>query len=68
MLNTLLGIVQKNKIELIEKIDIPEGTKVLITIIPKRDEKDFWLKIGQLSLEKVWDNTEDDIYEKLLKE
>ena len=68
MLNTLLGIVQKNKIELIEKVDIPEGTQVLITIIPKRDEKNFWLKICQLSLDKVWDNIEDDVYEKLLKE
>ena len=68
MLNTLLGIVQKNKIELIEKIDIPEGTKVLITIIPNRDEKDFWLKIGQLSLGRVWDNIEDDVYEELIKE
>ena len=68
MLNTLLGIVQKNKIELIEKIDIPEGTKVLITIIPQRDEKEFWLKTSQPSLGRVWDNIEDDVYEELLKE
>ena len=38
MLNTLWAIVHGEKIELLEKIDIPEGTKVLVTILPKEHE------------------------------
>ncbi|MBI4619771.1 MAG: hypothetical protein HY739_06380 [Desulfobacterales bacterium] len=68
MLNTLWAIVHGEKIELLEKIDIPEGTKVLVTILPKEHEPQFWLKTSQISLDKVWNNTEDEVYAKLLKE
>ena len=68
MLNTLWGIVQKGKIELLEKINIPEGVKVLITLLPDTAESQFWLKTSQISLGTIWNNTEDDIYAQLLKE
>ena len=29
---------------------------------------DFWLNISQLSLDPIWDNSEDDIYAELLEE
>ena len=67
MLNTLWAIVRKKKIELLEKVDIPEGTKVLVTILPKEEESQFWLKVSQISLDNVWNNTEDNIYAELLE-
>jgi len=33
MLHTLWGIVKENKIELLEEANIPEGAKVLVTLI-----------------------------------
>ena len=68
MLNTLLGIVRKAKIELLEKVDIPEGARVLITLLPDDNDSQFWLKTSQISLDNVWNNTEDDVYAQLLKE
>lgn len=66
MLNTIRAIVRKGKIELLEKkIEIPEGTEVLVT--PLVDEPDFWLKAGESSLDSVWDNSEDDVYAELLE-
>lgn len=29
-------------------------------------EKNFWLDSSQVSLEKIWDNSEDDVYNELL--
>ncbi|MCY7406175.1 MAG: hypothetical protein LH631_02030 [Alkalinema sp. CAN_BIN05] len=65
MLTTLWATVRQGKIELLEFGDIPEGTKVLVTLLPD-DETGFWLNASQSSLEAVWDNTEDDIYAQLL--
>ena len=38
---------------------------VLVTLLPD-DETEFWLQASQTSLDKVWHNTEDDIYADLL--
>lgn len=64
MLNTVRAIVKEGKIELLEEIDIPEGTEVLVT--PLIDETDFWLKVSRPAIDAVWDNEEDDVYAELL--
>ncbi len=66
MLKTIWAIVNQGKIELLEKVNIPEGTRVLITLLPD-EEDDFWLNTSQSSIDSIWDNTEDDIYAQLLK-
>ena len=67
MLNTLRAVVQKEKIELLEKVNLPEGTKVLVTVLPDDNESEFWLKTSQSSLDAIWNNAEDDVYAELLK-
>jgi predicted DNA-binding antitoxin AbrB/MazE fold protein len=68
MLNTLWGIAREEKIELLEKVDIPEGTKVLVTLLTDKDDQRFWQSTSQVSLDAIWNNTEDDVYAQLLKE
>nr|VFJ60828.1 MAG: hypothetical protein BECKFW1821B_GA0114236_106014 [Candidatus Kentron sp. FW] len=68
MLNTLWAVARKEKIELLEKIDIPEGTNVLVTLLADKNEQHFWQGASQASLDAIWDNSEDDVYEELLKE
>ncbi|HUQ32606.1 MAG TPA: antitoxin AF2212-like protein [Pyrinomonadaceae bacterium] len=65
MLNTIRAIVREGKIELLEKVEIPEGTEVLVT--PLVDEPDFWLSASESSLAAIWDNSEDDVYAELLE-
>jgi len=65
MLNTVWAIVRKGKIELLEPAEIPDGTKVLVTML--QEDNDLWLRASQRSLNAVWDNPEDDVYEQLLK-
>jgi hypothetical protein len=65
MLNTIRAVVRGGKSELLEKIEIPEGTEVLVT--PLVDESDFWLKASESSLDLVWNNPEDDVYAELLE-
>lgn len=65
MLNTIRAVVREGEIELLEEIEMPEGTEVLIT--PLVDEQDFWLKAGESSLDSVWNNSEDDVYAELLE-
>lgn len=65
MLKTVWATVKEGKIELLEATDLPEGGRVLITILPN-DEQDFWLQSSQSSLDTIWDNEEDDVYAQLL--
>jgi hypothetical protein len=65
MLKTLWATVRQGKIELLESEELPEGTRVLVTLLPD-DETEFWLQTSQTSLSSVWDNAEDDVYAELL--
>jgi hypothetical protein len=65
MLKTLWATVRQGKIELLELSELPEGAKVLVTLLPD-EEAEFWLQASQTSVDRVWDNTEDDVYAQLL--
>jgi hypothetical protein len=65
MPKTVWATFSQGKVELSEPIIVPDGTRILVTILPD-DESDFWLKASQTSLAAVWDNDEDDIYAQLL--
>lgn len=58
MIKTLWATVRQGKIELIAPTELPEGTRVLVTVLPN-DETEFWLQASQNSLNAVWDNAED---------
>ncbi len=64
MPKTVWATFSQGKVELLEPITVPDGTRVLVTILPD-DESEFWLKASQTSLAAVWDNDEDDIYAQL---
>ncbi len=32
----------------------------------EQDERDMWLALSQITLAKIWENAEDDIYTELL--
>lgn len=66
MLKTLWATVREGKIELLEQTEIAEGTRVLVTLLPE-DETEFWLQASEVSLDTVWDNTEDDVYAQILE-
>ena len=65
MLNTLWATVRQGKIELLESAELPEGVRVLVTVLPD-NEAQFWVDASQTSLDAVWDNTEDDVYAQLV--
>jgi hypothetical protein len=67
MLKTLLATVHQGKIEIPEQLELSEGTRVLITVLPDK-ETEFWNQSSKASLDKVWDNTEEDVYAELLEE
>jgi hypothetical protein len=66
MLKTLWATIHQGKIELLESTELPEGTRVLVTLLPD-DETRFWLEASQTSLDAIWDNNEDDVYAQLLQ-
>jgi hypothetical protein len=65
MLKTLWATVRQGKIELLEAEELPEGVRVIVTVLPD-DETKFWQTASQPSLDAIWDNTEDDVYAELL--
>ncbi len=66
MLNKLNAIVRNGRVELLEDADLPEGARVLVTVLSE-DESQFWLSASQTALDSVWNNTEDDVYARLLE-
>lgn len=64
MSRAIRAVVRGGRIELLEEVDIPEGTEVLVTPL---DEAEFWLKASAGSAASVWDNPEDDVYAELLE-
>ena len=65
MLSTVRAVVREGKIELLDRIDLPEGSKLLVTVLPD-EEASFWLDASRASLDRIWDNPEDDVYARLL--
>lgn len=65
MTNAVRAVVHDGKIEPLDRLDLPEGTRLLITIVPD-DEEDFWTGASQPSLDAVWGNEEDDVYGQLV--
>jgi hypothetical protein len=67
MLSTAWATVKDGKIELLEPMPLPEGAKLLVTVMPPEEEADFWLRASEHSLAEIWDNPQDDEYAKLLE-
>jgi predicted DNA-binding antitoxin AbrB/MazE fold protein len=67
MSKTLKAVIREGKIEPLEQIDLPEGSKVLVTLLPD-ENAEFWLGASQASLDAIWASPEDDVYGELLKE
>ncbi len=68
MLHTAWAVVHEGKIELLEEMSLPEGAKVLVTVLTEEDDLKFWMSASQTAFDKIWDNPEDDVYAELLKE
>jgi hypothetical protein len=64
-MHNIRAIVREGRIELLEEVEIPEGTEVLVT--PLTEDSNFWLSASESSLDSVWDNAEDDVYAELLE-
>lgn len=64
MLNTVWAVVREGRIELLEHADLPEGTRVLVTVLGNGDTQ-FWLRTSEDSLKGIWGNAEDDVYAQL---
>ena len=67
MSKTLRAVIHEGKIEALEPVDLPEGSKVLVTLLPT-EEPEFWLGASQPSLDEIWANPEDDVYAQLLED
>ena len=67
MSKTLKAVIHEGKIAPPEKVDLPEGSKILVTLLPD-EEAEFWLGASQAPLDAIWANSEDDVYAQLLRD
>ena len=65
MQERIRAVVNEGRIEPLDKLDLPDGTQVLVTVLPNGD--DFLLRASEVSLNAIWDNPEDDIYIELVE-
>jgi hypothetical protein len=67
MQNTARAIFHDGKVELVDPIEVPEGAHLIVTLVEDEDDdRAFWLAATQTSLDKIWNNSADDVYEELL--
>jgi hypothetical protein len=66
MMTTIWAVIREGKIVPLEEVKVPDGTRVLVTLLPK-DDAEFWLAASESSLSEVWGNAEDDVYAELLE-
>ena len=66
MMQSVWGTIQKGQVEIAEPFELPEGARVLLTVLPG-DDDEFWVAASKDSLATIWDNEQDDIYAELLK-
>lgn len=64
-MQNIRAVVRDGRIELLEEVEMPEGTEVLVTLL--NADSSFWLQASESSLDSVWDNAEDDVYAELLE-
>ena len=67
MLQAVWAVIRNGKIEPLEGVVLPEGSKVIVTLLPDEDDMRFWLSASETSLAEVWENSEDNIYAELLQ-
>ena len=60
MLHSVWAVVHDGKIQLSEQMDLPEGAKLLVTILPDEESR-FWLAVTDKALSGRWDNPEDEV-------
>jgi len=65
MLTTVVAVVREGKIQPVEPLELAEGTRILLTVLPDEDAS-FWLNASESTLSDIWDNKEDDVYAELL--
>ncbi len=68
MLKTVWGVAEHGKVSLLEDINLPDGASVLVTIMQGDDDQAFLYGVSQHAFAAIWDNSEDDVYAKLLEE
>ena len=66
MMNTIWAVIREGKIVLLEEVKVPDGTRVLVTLLPE-DDAGFWVAASESSLSEVWGNVEDEVYAELLE-
>ena len=65
MQERIRAIINDGKIQPLDDVSLPEGTELIVTVISNGDN--FWLNASEPSLQAIWDNPEDDVYDELLE-
>ena len=72
MTTTVEAIYENGVLKLPQKLPLPEQARVTVTICSENpdatdEERAAWLALSEKSLMKTWDNTDDDVFNELLK-
>ncbi|MBM2816507.1 MAG: hypothetical protein HW421_3269 [Ignavibacteria bacterium] len=66
MLKTFQTQYKHGQIILNNEVNIPEDATIFVSFKDNTTD-DFFLKASESSLDNIWNNSEDDIYEQLLE-
>ena len=66
MITTVDAVYEDGKLVLQQPLPLPEHAHVRVTIDSDL-EREAWLKVSQESLNRVWDNLADDVFNDLLQ-
>lgn len=65
MFQSFITSVKNGIVKIKPNRELPVSTKVLATILSEEDfDNEFWMKVSEEPLARIWDNEEDNIYQK----
>ena len=66
MSTTVEALYDDGKLILQQPLPLPEKTRVLVTV-ETDPERGAWLRVSEEALLQAWDNSDDDVFNELLK-
>jgi hypothetical protein len=66
MPRSVWAVVREGRVELSEPLDAPDGATVLVTVLSDLSQA-FWAAVSRDALAGVWENPDEDVYERLVE-
>jgi len=67
MITPVWRVVHNGKVDLPDNVNLEDGKRVLVTVLPPEEENEYWQGASPSALDAIGTNAQDDRYAELLQ-